>query len=92
MEYTTSAAAFEARARATAGWVGGKIPLMHGIGATLGQRPDQTLQQILIARKHSRDGFVLFQLGPMSAEEHLPLLRLGVTSTKTTWPPAKKSQ
>ena len=93
MEYTTSAAALEARARATAGWVGGKIPLMHGIGATLGQRPDQTLQQILIARKHSRDGFVLFQLGPMSAEEHLPLLRLGATATKTTWrPPAKNAK
>ena len=92
MEYTTSAAAFEARARSTAGWVGGKIPLMHGIGASLGQRPDQTLQQILIARKHSRDGFILFQLGPMTVAEHLPLLRLGATSKPTTWPPPARGK
>ena len=85
MQYTTSAAGFEARLRATRRWVGGAAPLIPGIGATLGLSPDGTLQQIQIARKHASGGFVLFNYDGRLAQEHLPLLRLGATSEKTEW-------
>ena len=87
MQYTRSAAHFDEMTTQSLEWTGGRIPVITGIGATLGLAPDGTLQQVLIARKHNAAGFILFDYQPRLAEKHLPFLRLGATSTKTQ--PAK---
>ena len=87
MQYTPRAAAFEDHTAKTARWVGGKVPLMPGIGASLGQRPVDILQQVLIARRHRAAGFVLFDYTPTLAEHTLPLLHLGATAEPTAWRP-----
>jgi hypothetical protein len=51
---------------------------MPGIGATLGNSPDGTLQEVLAARQIGAAGFVLFNYEP-ALLEHLDLLRLGAT-------------
>ena len=79
MCYTPSAAAFELRVRSTRDWVGDRVPLVPGIGATLGQTPDGTLQQICITRKYRTAGFVLFNYSGSLADTLLPLLKLGAT-------------
>lgn len=78
MQYTENAAVFEGQTRQTAGWVAGRIPLVPGIGATLGQSPDVTLQQVLMARRQHTAGFVLFNYD-RSLFDALDLLKLGAT-------------
>ena len=87
MQYTDSPAGFAAMTKASAGWVGGKALLAPGIGATLGNSPESTLQQIQSARRLKTAGFVLFNYEPLLIQQHLPLLRLGATSSKAVWPP-----
>ncbi len=90
MQYTSYAADFDGWTQFTSKWVGGRIPLMPGIGATLGMTPEQTLHHILITRKHKTAGFVLFNYYPVLAENYLPLLRAGATAEKTKWTPPKR--
>lgn len=78
MQYTANALQFASQTRQSAGWVAGRIPLMPGIGATLGNVPDETLQQVLLARKQGAGGFVLFNYD-RALLEHLELLGLGAT-------------
>jgi uncharacterized lipoprotein YddW (UPF0748 family) len=92
MQYTTSAQAFRSRLAATLGWAGGRVPLMPGIGATLGLSPDGALQQVLIARAGGAAGFVLFNYDRRLAAEHLPLLRLGATAEMTKWRPPRRGK
>jgi len=80
MQYTTDPALFEHETEKTKAWVAGRIPLVPGIGATLGLSPDGTLEQVLIARKLGTAGFVLFNYDPALAREHLELLKLGATA------------
>lgn len=80
MQYTESAEAFAHQLKSTMGWAGGHVPVLPGIGATLGLMPDGTLEQVLIARKLKAAGFVLFNYQPLLAEEHLPLLKMGATA------------
>ena len=80
MQYTDNAILFEADTKRIATWIDGKIPLMPGIGATLGLDPDGTLQQVLAARRHTR-GFVLFNYDRALFDD-LELLRLGATRTQ----------
>lgn len=77
MQYTESAPLFEADTKRSAKWVGGKVPFMPGIGATLGLTPDGTLEQVLAARRHA-PGFVLFNYD-RGLLKHLDLLKLGAT-------------
>jgi uncharacterized lipoprotein YddW (UPF0748 family) len=79
MQYTDSAPLFDARTAQTVKWAGPKVPVMPGIGATLGLAPDGTLQQVLLARKRGAAGFVLFNY-ERALFEHLDLLKLGATS------------
>jgi len=83
MQYTDEPAMFEAMTRRNARLVGGKTPLVPGIGATLGNRPDGTLEQVLLARKNGGAGFVLFNYD-RGLLEHLDLLKLGATRTGET--------
>lgn len=78
MQYTDNALLFESQTRQSAGWIAGRIPLVPGIGATLGNPSDGTLQQVLLARRQGASGFVLFNYGP-ALLEHLKLLGLGAT-------------
>jgi uncharacterized lipoprotein YddW (UPF0748 family) len=82
MQYTESAADFTHRTKSTVGWAGGRVPVLPGIGATIGLMPDGTLEQVLIARKLKTGGFVLFNYDRLLADEHLPLLRLGATAPR----------
>jgi uncharacterized lipoprotein YddW (UPF0748 family) len=79
MQYTRSAALFDAQCRQTLAWAAGKARVMPGIGATLGLAADGTLQQVLITRRHKTAGFVLFNYD-RALLEHLAVLRLGATS------------
>lgn len=78
MQYTDDARQFEAETRQNVKLVAGKIPLMPGIGATLGLAPDGTLQQVLAARRLGVPGFVLFNYDRALLDQ-LDLLRLGAT-------------
>ena len=78
MQYTDNALQFASETRQSAAWVGGRIPLMPGIGATLGNTPAGTLEQVLLARKQGASGFVLFNYD-LAMLEHLELLGLGAT-------------
>jgi uncharacterized lipoprotein YddW (UPF0748 family) len=89
MQYVSNAADFDGWTQLTSKWVGGKIPLMPGIGATLGMTSEQTLHNILITRKHKTAGFVLFNYYPVLAENYLPLLKSGATAEKSKWTPPK---
>ncbi len=77
MQYTDSGSLFEYETKRSAQWVGGKVPLRPGIGATLGLAPDGTLQQVQSVRKLA-NGFVLFNYD-RALFEHLDILRLGAT-------------
>ncbi len=77
MQYTDSGSLFEHETKRSAQWVGGKVPLRPGIGATLGLAPDGTLQQVLSTRMQA-NGFVLFNYD-RALFEHLDLLKLGAT-------------
>lgn len=79
MQYTTDAELFEQETVSTMGWAGGRVPVIPGIGATLGLKPDETLEQVLMARKHGAKGFILFNYDATLAEDHLPLLGAGAT-------------
>ncbi len=89
MQYIQRTADFETQMQAISRWVGGRVPLTPGIGLVRLMTPDQTLHHVLITRKYKTAGFVLFQYRPPPAKEHLPLLHLGATAEKTTWPPPK---
>ena len=90
MQYTDSPADFEAMLKANTGLVGSKAALCPGIGATLGNSPEGTIQQVQIARRLKSAGFVLFNYDPLLLTEHLPLLRLGPTARKAEWPPGTR--
>jgi uncharacterized lipoprotein YddW (UPF0748 family) len=81
MQYTEDAAMFESLTRQSNQWVGGRVPLVPGIGATLGQSPDGTLQQVLTTRAQKCAGFVLFNYD-RQLPAALELLRLGATAEK----------
>jgi len=92
MQYTADAERFAEMTKRACGWTEPKAVLMPGIGATLGQGPDMTLRQVLIARSQGAGGFVLFDYNQILAGEYLPLLRLGATATKTTWKPSRAAR
>ena len=78
MQYTDDAQQFEADTRQSLKLVEGKVPLIPGIGATLGLSSDGTLQQVLAARRQGAPGFVLFNYDRALLDQ-LDLLRLGAT-------------
>ena len=82
MQYTPDSVVFADMTAKTRKWTAGKCPLMPGIGATLGQRPEVTLRQVQLARQAGADGFVLFNYQTHLAGKYLPLLRLGATRSK----------
>jgi uncharacterized lipoprotein YddW (UPF0748 family) len=79
MNYETNNADFSTLVRQQTNWVNHRIPLYVGVGAHRMSGPDQLARQILLARSHGADGFVVFQHDARLASDFLPLLRLGVT-------------
>ena len=67
-------------------WAGGKVPVAMGIGpfADIDPKitPQGVLDQVQAARKLGCEGFVLFNYRAALAEDYLPLLALGATSTE----------
>jgi len=66
-------------------WAGGKVPVAMGIGpfADIDPRitPQGVLDQIQASRRLGCEGFVLFNYQRALAEDYLPVLALGATST-----------
>ncbi|GEM_PF-912690 len=67
-------------------WAGGKVPVAMGIGPFADIDPKVTpqgvLDQVQAARKLGCEGFVLFNYQRRLAEDYLPLMALGATSTE----------
>ena len=80
MQYTTDPVMFEHQLQKSVGWVDGRTDLLPGIGATLSQSDDGTLQQVLISRRYKTAGFVLFNYYSRLARDQLPLLKAGATA------------
>jgi len=82
MNYSPSAATFDAYVDAQTKFVANRIPVYPGIGATatgIALTPDQVATQIMIARKHGSPGFTIFNLNRATMERIPPVLRLGPT-------------
>lgn len=67
-------------------WAGNKVPVAMGIGpfADIDPRitPQGVLDQIQASRRLGCEGFVLFNYRRALAEDYLPLMALGATSTR----------
>lgn len=89
MDYTTDNARFTRYVERQREWVGGKVPLMAGIGVNAdGHRfpgPERAVEQIAIARQQGARGFVIFNYCPTLVRDYLPKLALGVTRTPTAF-------
>lgn len=86
MNYTADDADFELHAKIHAEAVGGRVPLIEGIGASApGLPPEQVARQVEIARKVGADGFIIFNFDTNLAEQVLPALRKGVTALDPEW-------
>ncbi|MGI5818989.1 MAG: glycoside hydrolase family 10 protein [Armatimonadota bacterium] len=90
MTYMADMDKFQGWVRKQREWTGGKIPLAMGIGPFADINPKVTpqgvLDQVQASRKLGCDGFVLFNYQRGLAEQYLPLLALGATSTPATIP------
>lgn len=85
MTYVAEMEEFQGWVRKQEAWAGGKVPVAMGIGPFADIEPKITpqgvLDQIQASRKLGCEGFVLFNYRRALAEEYLPLLALGATST-----------
>ncbi len=84
MDYTNSDAAFASTVTRQLAYIGNRIPICPGIGASSSSSslaPDRVAGQIDIARRVGADGFVIFNYGPGLASEVLPSLKLGPLAT-----------
>ena len=71
--------------------IGERVPLVAGLGpfsdACQFDGPHQLLDQILIARDEGAAGFIVFNYNEQFAQDYLPYLAMGVTSTPASvWP------
>ena len=91
MTYVADMEKFQDWVRKQHGWTGGKVPLAMGIGpfADINPQvsPQGVLDQIQASRRLGCDGFILFNYQKGLADDYLPLLSLGATSTPAEMPP-----
>lgn len=90
MTYMADMERFQGWVRKQEAWSGGKVPVAMGIGpfADIDPKidPQGVLDQIQASRKLGCEGFVLFNYQRALAEDYLPLLALGATSTPAEIP------
>ncbi|NLO04478.1 MAG: family 10 glycosylhydrolase [candidate division WS1 bacterium] len=90
MTYVGDTDKFQEWVRKQEGWAGDKVPVAMGIGpfADINPRPTPqvVLDQIQAARKLGCEGFVLFNYREALAEDYLPVIGLGATSTPAEIP------
>jgi uncharacterized lipoprotein YddW (UPF0748 family) len=89
MSYTPSLSRFEMYTRRQIGWVKGRVPLCQGIGVnadgmTFGG-PQNLLDQITLCRSLGLEGWVVFNYDENFATSYLPFLKLGATSSPSTF-------
>lgn len=89
MSYTPSISRFEMYTRRQIGWVKGRVPLCQGIGVnadgmTFGG-PQNLLDQITLCRSLGLEGWVVFNYDENFATSYLPFLKLGATSSPSTF-------
>ncbi len=97
MNYTADIMRFTGWLRQQQELVAGQVPLVAGLGpfsdACQFDGPQQLVDQILIARGAGASGFVVFNYNQQFADDYLPYLTLGVTSTPAPlWPSASLSR
>ncbi len=80
MDYTANDGHFETLVGQQKQWAG-KVPCYPGIGLSCWGEKDvcNVASKIAVARRLKTGGFTIFNLGPMEANEILPLLGLGIT-------------
>ena len=85
MTYVADMEKFQGWVTKQEAWAGGKVPVAMGIGpfADINPQitPQRVLDQIQASRKLGCEGFVLFNYRRALAEQYLPLMALGATST-----------
>ncbi|MBD3293012.1 MAG: family 10 glycosylhydrolase [Armatimonadia bacterium] len=90
MTYMADMEKFQGWVRKQEAWSGGKVPVAMGIGpfADIDPKidPQGVLDQIQASRKLGCEGFVLFNYQRALAEDYLPLLAVGATSTAAQIP------
>lgn len=82
MNYTDSLNTFRNLVSNQMDYVAGQKPLYPGIGVNSSSYkvpPDQVIAQIRVTRENDTGGFVLFNLVPSVAGNHLPVLGRGIT-------------
>ncbi|MFW5866821.1 MAG: glycoside hydrolase family 10 protein [Armatimonadota bacterium] len=90
MTYMADMETFQGWVRKQEAWSGGKVPVAMGIGPfadiTPKVTPQGVLDQVQASRKLGCEGFVLFNYQRALADDYLPLLSLGATSTPAQIP------
>jgi hypothetical protein len=85
MDYTNSPATFADLVTNQLAYVGGRIPVYPGIGASSpGLSVDQVIVQVLETRAQVTGGFTIFNLDMTAATEILPWLGRGLTDPGAT--------
>ena len=79
MNYTTSYNSFTSLVAQQMDYVSGRVPVYPGIGAFI-LEPDACLAQLQATRVADTGGFILFELGPTSARDLLPIISKGATA------------
>lgn len=83
MDYTNSLNTFHSLVASQMTHVAGRVPVYPGVGVASSNSnltPDQTIAQLLIARRLQADGFVLFVYNNYLAQSILPNLHKGLTA------------
>jgi uncharacterized lipoprotein YddW (UPF0748 family) len=92
MNYTTNNNEFSGLVRTQLKQIGGRIPILPGIGATatnISMSPEQITDQIQLARSLGAAGFTLFDFTPKTAQKIIPVLRRQTSRQQSTRPPGK---
>ena len=91
MNYTADNDRFAGYIQKQVRWVNGQAPLCPGIGLNADGMefggPQMLLDQITIARNLKTEGWVIFNYAEDLAEDYLPYLKLGATSSPSSFNP-----
>lgn len=95
MNYTPNNERFAEWTQRQIGWIDGQVPLCPGIGVNADNMtfggPQNLLDQITIARNLNTDGWVIFNYAENLVRDYLPYLRLGATSSPSSFNPFRRA-
>lgn len=83
MDYTANNDSLRQSVEEQRGAIGGRVPLVVGLGSWLLNSPEQLREQVEIVRQVGADGFVLFSYNAEQIQEQLAALAAGLTARPT---------